>query len=328
MTTRDIETPWIINIELTNLCQLECIFCDHPVFKKKMRLGSMEDSLLLKILSDIDEDWKGEKIHELGLVGLGEPTLDKRWLYHLNIIGEYSYCFDRISLNSNLVSLSSEKSKEALESAINTFTFSINASNKQHYFEMMGTNQFDHVVKNFNNFLDAWQKNGKEASVDVQVFDSNKSSVEELKKLFPKAASLGVKFFSRKVYSKPVIQKSSEVVNLHFPKSTIRYPCWDIYTRIYIDVEGFLYPCTIGNDSYRKDSELCLGNIMESSVNDIFNGLRNKKARELFESGELAYPECKLCNVWSLTPNNFEWDEKENKWLKKTQQLRAYGLKI
>ena len=163
--------------------------------------------------------------------------------------------------------------------------------------------------------------------MDVQIFDSKKSSVGELKKLLPKAVDLGVNFFSRRVYSKPVIQKSSKVVNLYSPKDITRYPCWDIYTRIYIDMEGFLYPCTIGNDSYRKDSELCLGNVMESSLGNIFNGERNKKARKLFESGELAYPECELCNVWSLTPNNFEWDEKDSKWSKKTQQLRAYGLK-
>ena len=90
MTLHDSEIPWIINLELTNLCQLECVFCDHPVFKKKMRLGCMEDSLVRKILSDIDRDWGDEKIHELGLVGLGEPTLDKRWSQHLEIISEYA----------------------------------------------------------------------------------------------------------------------------------------------------------------------------------------------------------------------------------------------
>ena len=327
MEQRDTEIPWIINLELTNHCQLGCVFCDHPVLKNKMRLGSMDDSLLLKIQSDVERDWGDEKIHELGLVGLGEPTLDKGWIRHLQIIDNYAQRFDRISLNSNLVSLSPKKTREVLDSSVNTFTFSINASNKQHYLEMMGANQFDRVVENFNHFLEAWKKSGKDASVDVQVFDSNQSSVEELMELFPQASKLGVNFFSRKVYSKPVIWGSSEVVSLHIPSINNRYPCWDIYTRIYIDIDGLLYPCTIGNDSYRKDSELCLGNVMESSINHIFNGERNQSARELFERGKLAYPECEKCNVWNLTPNNFEWDERGNKWLKKPRPVRAYNLK-
>ncbi len=327
MTLHDSEIPWIINLELTNLCQLECVFCDHPVFKKKMRLGCMEDSLLRKILSDIDRDWGDEKIHELGLVGLGEPTLDKRWSQHLGIISEYAHRFDRISLNSNLVSLNAKKSKEVLGSAVNAFTFSINASNRDHYLDMMGTDQFDRVVENFTHFLKALQEAKKDVSIDVQVFDSEKSSVEELIQFFPSARDQEVNFFSRKVYSKPVIKEGSEVVNLHVPDSDQRYPCWDIYTRIYIDIEGFLYPCTIGNDSYRQESELCLGNVQQSSVYNIFNSERNQKARKLFENGKLGYPECKDCNIWSLTPNNFNWSDEEGTWLRKTKHLRAYSLK-
>jgi radical SAM protein with 4Fe4S-binding SPASM domain len=327
MELRDTEIPWIINLELTNLCQLECVFCDHPIFKKKMRLGCMEDSLLRKILSDVDSEWGDEKIHELGLVGLGEPTLDKRWTQHLEIIGDYAHRFDRISLNSNLVSLSANKAEEALSSVINAFTFSVNASNRGHYLEMMGLDQFDRVVDNLRQFLKFLQKTDKEVSVDVQVFDSEKSNVEELLELFPGAVDQRVNFFSRKVYSKPVIHEGSEVINLHVPQDNQRYPCWDIYTRVYIDIEGFLYPCTIGNDSYRQDSELCIGNVLRSPLGDIFNGERNQKARALFEEGKLAYPECEDCNIWSLTPNNFEWNDEEGKWFKKTRHLRAYSLK-
>lgn len=321
------ESPWIINLELTNLCQLECVFCDHPVFKKKMRLGCMEDALLRKILSDIERDWGDEKIHELGLVGLGEPSLDKRWTQHLEILREYAHLFDRISLNSNLVSLNAKKSQEALDSVVNAFTFSINASDRDHYFEMMGADQFNRVVDNFTNFLKNLKKTKKDVSVDVQVFDSEKSSLKDLVQLFPDARDQGVNFFSRKVYSKPVIQEGSEIVKLHVPVEDQRYPCWDIYTRIYIDIDGFLYPCTIGNDSYRQESELCLGNVLQASVKDIFNNERNQRARELFENGKLGYRECKDCNIWSLTQNNFAWSDEEGKWLRKTPQSRAYSLK-
>lgn len=69
----NIEKPWIINIELTNACNLECCFCDHAVLKKKMAIKYMDDSLLKKVFSDIEEHEHDNKIYELGLVGLGEP---------------------------------------------------------------------------------------------------------------------------------------------------------------------------------------------------------------------------------------------------------------
>ena len=51
MTPQKTEIPWIVNIELTNLCNLECVFCDHPKLKKKMKMKEMESVLLEKILS-------------------------------------------------------------------------------------------------------------------------------------------------------------------------------------------------------------------------------------------------------------------------------------
>ena len=68
------EKPWIINLELTNACNLSCIFCDYPVLKRKMSIKEMDERLLEKVFLNI----KADKIYELGLVGLGEPTLARK----------------------------------------------------------------------------------------------------------------------------------------------------------------------------------------------------------------------------------------------------------
>lgn len=318
------EKPWIINLELTNLCNLSCVFCDYRNLKKGMVIKEMSDELIKKIFSDIE----GEKIYELGLVGLGEPTLDRHLESHLNVINEHSDMFDRITFNSNMVSLGKKKAKILLNSKINAYTFSINTSNREAYLQMMGRDKFDLVIANLKTFLSLLKNQNYKPRVDIQILESNLNNIEEFKSLLAKEEYLKLNIFIRKVYSKPVIQESTELLNVHKAEQKSRYPCWDIYTRIYIDVEGNLYPCTIGNDSYRESSPLCLGNVFDNSVLDLFNSEKIQEARYKSEKGDIPFPECKMCNIWSLTPNNFEWDELRQAWKKKERQIRAYGLRV
>jgi radical SAM protein with 4Fe4S-binding SPASM domain len=326
-SARVFEKPWIINLELSNACNLECVFCDHPLLKKEMAIKEMEDSLLLKALSDVKEYLNNEKIYELGLVGLGEPTLDKDFERHIKLINSHAYMFERISFNSNLVSLKRKHVEILLDSKINAYTFSINASNKTTYMEMMRRDRFEQVIENFKRFISLREQKKDKPRIDVQVFESKKNSLNELKDRFRNCELENINFFMRKVYSKPVIRKDTSLLSVHSPNTSGRYPCWDIYTRIYIDVVGNLYSCTIGNDSYREASNLFLGNIKEASLFKLFNSKKNQEARERSERGELAYPECGICNVWSLTPNNFIWNKEKNRWIKKRKQVRSYCLK-
>jgi len=241
------------------------------------------------------------------------------------MINEYTFLFERISINSNLVSMKQKLTEVLLNSQINTYTFSVNASNRESYRKMMGKDRFDLVIGNLKYFLSQYKRKHIEATVDIQLFESDENNLEELRANFHSGVLSGVNLFSRKVYSKPVIQQNTGLLHLHTPNGLERYPCWDIYTRVYVDVEGNLYPCTIGNDSYREASDLFLGNINNADLFDIFESKKNKEARERSEQGKLPYPECGECNVWSLTPNNFVWDR--DRWTKKRKQVRAYGLK-
>jgi len=318
--------PWIINVELTNLCNLKCIFCDHPVLKKTMDLGYMGDQILHKMLGDVKALGLNESIHELGLVGLGEPTMDRHLSEHLELIAPYAHLFNRISFNSNLVPLNGQRAELLLGSAINVYTFSINSSNRKAYLQTMGKDRYREVIRNLKQFLEIRNQVGARSEVNIQVFESTNSTLEELLRDFPDNYDDKVNFFTRKVYNKPVIQDGTDLVEIYRPCTLKRHPCWDIYTRIYIDREGYLYPCTVGNDCYRSDSELCLGNLMDASLDALFNNERIKQARARAEQGKLPFPQCEKCNIWALTPNNFTWKPGEQRWRKKKSVLRAYDL--
>lgn len=322
-----VEVPWIINLELTNACNLACIFCDHSELKKNMPAAEMDQSLLEKIFSDLRMEFMHSKIYELGLVGLGEPTLARNLPDYIEIINSHSGLFERISFNSNMVSCSKKIAEFLLSSAINAYTFSVNASNSETYKKLMSRDHFLRVIENVKIFLAEYLKKGSTASLDIQVFDAEGNSLAELESALPEAVGAGVNFFVRKVYTKPVLRTRNSGLRIHKQDAGRRYPCWDIYSRIYIDVEGNLYPCTIGNDCYRENSSLCLGNVNDAPVLELFNNSRAESARRRFELGELGFPECEICNIWSLTPNNFCWQSDKGRWIKNEKQVRAYGLK-
>lgn len=307
--------PEIINVELTNACNLACRFCDHPQLKKRMKIANMPENILVKVLSDIGD----RKIYELGLVGLGEPLLNKQLEQNLEIIRKHQEKFQRISLNTNAVLLDGQKTDLIYRSPINFVTISLNAGTKESYHNMMGRDHFSDVIDNIKAFITAGRHRRQKLQIRVQVMQQDAENFNKVLDLFKAFPDDNVNIFLRKEYNKPVY-KAEEIIG-----PAERYPCWSIYSRIYIDVMGNLYPCTIGNDSYREASSLWIGNIMKQSVGEIFNSPVAEDARRRAEEGDFPFTECKACNIWHILPNNFSLIN--NKWCVTRQESRSAELK-
>ena len=312
--------PSIINLELTNACNLECAFCDHPILKRTMAVHDIEDNLLEKVLTDISS----HEFFELGLVGLGEPLLDRNFKVHLDIISGFINNFTRISINTNGVALTEEKAKLICKSPINHITFSLNATNRQDYHQMMKRDCFHKVIENIKRFMRQRQKSHRnDLSANVQAMEADQNAILELEKeLGEEAKNLFI--FSRKVYRKPVLADNNYVSVPNVDEK--RFPCWSIFSRVYVDVNGNLYPCTIGNDSYRDGSELLIGNVFQKNIIDLFNDPKLAEARMRACRSSLPFTECSDCNVWGLLPNNFVWSKEENAWEHNGNELRLKNM--
>ena len=65
------EFPFVVDIELTNFCNLKCIMCNQVYMKREK--GFMEEELFKKIVDECIENKAG-----IRLIGLGEPFLHKK----------------------------------------------------------------------------------------------------------------------------------------------------------------------------------------------------------------------------------------------------------
>jgi len=288
-----------------------------------MRISDFDNVLLDSILQSL----KGKDIFELGLVGLGEPTLSKHFNQQLEVVGRYQAEFSRISLNSNAVALNKKKTDIILNSVINMITFSLNATNRESYIKLMRYDLFDSVVNNIIRFIKLRNARGRrDLDIGIQFMSSKINDEKEMKILFDEYIDMSIELYSRPAYNKPVFQNNDEmVVECDEVHRGNRHPCWSIYSRIYIDVDGNVYPCTIGNDCYRDNSKLNIGNVSKQEVIHIYNNFYIKDARNAAENGCLPFAECRNCSVWSLLPNNFQWID--DRWVySNTPSLRLRVL--
>lgn len=311
--------PAIINLELTNRCNLECVFCDHPILKRRMRKGEMSVDLLRRLFEGLG----GQTVYELGLVGLGEPTLDKDFDKHLMVITDHRHLFTRISLNSNAVVLTDRKIDQILASPINLVTFSLNATDKQGYIELMKFDKFDAAVANIRKFMQKRLDAGRtDLKVSVQFMSSKLNAMERMEALFAEYLTEDVIVYNRFVFHKPALDDATEgVVDINNADFANRPPCWSMYSRVYVDIDGNVYPCTIGNDSYRESSALNLGNLADATVLEIFNNERIRTGRAVAEQGGIPFPECEKCTLWALFPNNFHHEN--GRWTANDDTIRV-----
>ena len=319
--------PTRICLELTNHCNLTCVFCDREHLKQEgMVLNDMSSGMFEKILHDIETAYtRHDKLETLVLVGLGEPTLNRHLKQHLETISGYSHLFRNVELTSNAIPITEQKAEMLLNSVINRFTFSVNFSDRETYAAMMGKDKFDAVIMNVRGFLALRASKGSSVSVRIQLFtevDTGHAELEILKGHFREyLQDPKVVFHLQPVYNKPVLQEDSRSLNVQ-KSLEMRHPCWCLYSIVYIDVEGFVYPCTIGNDSYRKNSALNIGNVFDEGLIQIFNGTLVNNARTRAESCQLPFPECKECNLWAIMPNLFKYRNRSEVW-KKSQAYSA-----
>jgi len=314
--------PERICLELTNYCDLACVFCDRQRLKHEgMALDDMSGALFQKILKDIGAVYsRRDKLDTLVLVGLGEPLLTRDLGKRLEEILTYAHVFRNIELTSNGTSLTEQKAKMLLESAVNCFTFSVNFTDRDVYARMMGKDRFDRVIENVRNFLKLKKEKGNRASVNIQLFAEPEAAdrdLEKMKSFFPEAAKdPRAVFHIQPVYNKPAVQENKAVLDV-ITSAKQRHPCWCLYSIVYIDIEGFVYPCTIGNDCYRKTSSLNIGNIFNKSLAEIFNDDSIVQGRERAESGQLPFAECRDCNIWAIMPNIFRYNRNKRRWDKR-----------
>ena len=281
--------PLCVNIETTNVCNLDCIMCPRTIYIARgtfAPLGMMSFDLYRKI---IDE---GEKyrLPSVKLQYLGEPLL------HPDVSKQIRYAKDAgvldVTFNTNASLLTEEKSYEILEAGLDAIFFSIDSSDPDTFNKIRIGTDYDKVVTNIHKFLEIKEKGGYDnvqTRISMTVMSQDVVDLDNFKELWidhVDAIGFGLYY--------DVIEDGVTDVQYN-----ANFQCAQLFQRVFVMWDGEVTPCCMDDNRYNV-----MGNVNNESLHDIWHGEVASRFRERHLCG--SYGDIEICSKCSFPHTNLD----------------------
>jgi radical SAM protein with 4Fe4S-binding SPASM domain len=267
--------PYMLVLDTTNLCNLECVWCPTGQKRNTRPLTTMPKEKTFKIF-----DKFGPYLKEILLFNWGEPFLNKDIIEIMSYAKKYNL-FLVVSSNMNF-ELSYENACKIVDSGLDKFIASIDGVSQQSYEIYRKKGDVSLAFDNLKMLIKAKRdKQSKAPQILWQylVFKHNEHEIEDAKKL---AREIGV---DRLEFSKPwcptewvstIEQYSNYVVNKTDKeyKQKEDYCNW-LWNSLVINSNGSVSPCCSVEDE-KED----FGNIFGQSFFNLYNNKEFRVARQ------------------------------------------------
>ncbi len=174
-----IDTPMLVFIEPSNMCNFKCKFCptgNKNLLKKVNRpAGSMSIEMLKKVVDEIKEF--PNKINKIHFYLNGEPLINKD-LCKMIKYAKDNEISEELWIKTNGYLLTPQLSVELIESGLDFIGISIEGVSNKRYKEICGVDiNYNTIVKN----VEYLYKNRKKCKIYVKIVDYGLSEEEKQK---------------------------------------------------------------------------------------------------------------------------------------------------
>ncbi len=315
-----------VHIELTNVCDFNCIFC--PKSEMKRPFGYMKTKLAKNIITDLKTHGICEKIT---FHVMGEPTLHKDFFDILDhAAGEKM----KVGLTTNGAGLGGETGRRLLDYELHQLDISLQTPDARSFaYRKAGSRTFESYLEGILEFFHAYHERHKDTVFKFRFLNTRFrkksmeqrtgpvrviSSTEELRKTF--------EFWAGRIYDLLGVAPEERSSAMKAIKSLVAYK-WnvvevypDIFFETYVlDDWGHAFGDEKVRDAwagycfgmrdhfgilYNGDVVLCcmdfdgntkVGNLNEASLEEILSSDRLGKIMEGFKHYKLEHPYCKRC---------------------------------
>ncbi|MCX5884682.1 MAG: radical SAM protein [Proteobacteria bacterium] len=291
-----LEFPMVLNVELTNRCTENCIWCPRDSMDRTQ--GFMEVTLFKKI---IDEASLYPKLRKLFVHWMGEPLLHPDFLECIKYASSKKVA-EMILIATNGVLLTEKIMKGLIETKVDELYISIDAASSGRYEQLKHTKHFENIKHNIEHAV-ALKKQLKVKLPFIRVkfleTDLNADQIEAFKQQWRKNAD---SVFIEKDLS--IWDGKSQKVNANIKgmKSYLknygelesRYPCDRIWYLLAVQWNGKVSPCVCD-----WNGENAVGDSNIQTLREIWYGNELKNYR--YHHVNHAYdrlPLCDACDRW------------------------------
>lgn len=259
--------PKNILIELSNICNHQCIFCANKKMKRKK--GVIDRNFCLNIIKQAYD----AGTREIGFYLTGEPFVCKELEEYVEYAKKLGYTYIYITTNGALASL--ERVKKLVENGLDSIKFSVNAATRETYKVVHGKDDFETVIRNIKEIAKYRKSEKLDFSIHISyvVTKLNQDEEQQLKLELENDVD---DFFSSKAYNSGGNMYENNEIAVDSSTFNVSKPCFMVFNRLHVTYDGFLNACCIDFDNYMAVADLYKMSLVEAWHCDTMINLRKQ----------------------------------------------------
>jgi radical SAM protein with 4Fe4S-binding SPASM domain len=287
------EFPPIIIIAVTNVCDMACIHCAHPVMKKSpgYRAVYMDPAVHTRIVEEVSRF--RDRLWVFRYASDGESLLHPRFL---DFVDEAKAAgIAPVNLTTNAMSLTDEKMRRLLLAPIDVIDVSLDAYSREAYEAIRRRGKFDVVTANLRRLVELRDQLGSPTKLMTSIIHQ-KESADEVEAF---RAYWGQYVDEVLVRGLNTDLGLVNVAETYFDTGLTRWPCPQFWKRVTINHHGDVRFCV--EDWFNRG---VVGNLREHSIQEIWTSALYDRFRELHRTGRWGeMTMCRPCLDWQ----HMEW---------------------
>jgi radical SAM protein with 4Fe4S-binding SPASM domain len=285
--------PPILVIAVTNVCDMACIHCAHPVIKRDAdyRATFMKPEVHSRIVEETRA--YGDKLWVWRYAADGESMLNPHFLDMLDETVRAG--IGPVDLTTNAMTLDDTKMRRLLEAPIDVIDVSLDAFTKASYERIRIRGKFDVVTANLRRLVELRDELGSPTKIMTSIIEQKEAlgEVEQFKAYWGQFVD---EVLVRGLNTDLGIVNASET----YFEDIERWPCPQFWKRVTINQHGDVRFCV---EDWRNTG--VVGNVMEQSIAEIWTSNVYRELREKHATGRWCdVSMCAKCMDWQ----HMRWD--------------------
>ena len=295
LSQSEMDFPAMVVMEITNICNSECVHCPYKFISKQKDYKPLHMSW--ELYKKVAEEVSAHKGVLFRFVCDGEPLMHPRFVNMIRF-AKAKGIFP-VNFITNGMLLNEELAKKVLDAGTDIVEISLDALTKATYDKIRNGSDFDLVTSNVHRFIEMRNKKKSRTKIFVSIIDQ-KEAEGELNQFVDYWSGRVDKVLTR-VYTS--IGGLVDEKKLKISCDGDRWPCPQLWRRIFINVDGFAEFCVEDwND------ETIIGDVNRKSIKEIWDSPEYKKVREahlLRNFEDVAY--CNKCKDWKAREWSYDY---------------------
>jgi pyruvate-formate lyase-activating enzyme len=269
----DVKKPPILSVDLTDACNLQCLYCNNPLFPNPRSIMSdtVADSLIAQL--------KTMKLNRVRIGG-GEPTLHPKFASILKQIAPHVRF---LSIITNGQWSSSEIADQLLETGVDLIEISVDAGGPEYYERSRNNASYSKLLRNLEYLRSSRDKLKSKTMIKIRLMLRPSTMYLEHKESHKLLAYCDC-VLPQWVMKHP---DSDYEQDIFFPGRSTRNispVCSLPFKDLQVKPDGNIPLCSAIGYSLDQDKRVYIGNVCNDSILSVWNGKEMKELRKAHRS--------------------------------------------